>query len=359
MNKFLIPLIAVGAFPSGSTRGAQESLSPADRQQIAGILDSLVQAINTGNTEELVSLISPEKPGLQEEVKNGVKGVTRYKLNYDPLERKIKLLDIGKVRVKAGFIASGRHWRQSGFPIYFTFERRDDRWFITDTDFHKVLSTSSVHFSVDSFVEFMRKMPNLKDIASDSSLWSLLLSNGVTIVLALTLEWSLPTLLLIYWIQSVEIGIFSVVRILQPADGSGCSKYGDALSFILHYGMFHLAYLAFILSALVGEGSVQDSVDIIFIAVSSVLFFVNHLFSYLKNRPKETKKQNRTALMVYPYVRIVPMHLTIVLGGLTGAGLLLFLVLKTFADVVMHSVQHAMLREGAEAKDTPNDEKRA
>jgi hypothetical protein len=52
--------------------------------------------------------------------------------------------------------------------------------------------------------------------------------------------------------------------------------------------------------------------------------------------------------MFYPYARIIPMHLTISFGSLSGDALPLFLVLKTFADATMHIVEHNVLRKGEE-----------
>lgn len=52
--------------------------------------------------------------------------------------------------------------------------------------------------------------------------------------------------------------------------------------------------------------------------------------------------------MFTPYLRIVPMHLTIIFGGLfvhTGAGLLLFGTLKTAADVAIHVVEHMQIKK--------------
>ena len=48
--------------------------------------------------------------------------------------------------------------------------------------------------------------------------------------------------------------------------------------------------------------------------------------------------------MFWPYARILPIHLTIILG--TGVmdgshALILFLGLKTAADLVMHAIEHA------------------
>lgn len=57
------------------------------------------------------------------------------------------------------------------------------------------------------------------------------------------------------------------------------------------------------------------------------------------------------ALMLLPYARIVPMHLTIILGstlaGDSALALLLFASLKTGADVLMHHVEHRVLRRSA------------
>jgi hypothetical protein len=52
-------------------------------------------------------------------------------------------------------------------------------------------------------------------------------------------------------------------------------------------------------------------------------------------------------MMFFPYARIIPMHLTILFGGIlsswgTFAGkmtLAFFMLLKTFADVIMHIVE--------------------
>jgi hypothetical protein len=51
--------------------------------------------------------------------------------------------------------------------------------------------------------------------------------------------------------------------------------------------------------------------------------------------------------MFLPYGRVIPMHLTIILGTFFSggtAGLLIFGGLKTAADIVMHKVEHRLLR---------------
>ncbi|MCU0754333.1 MAG: DUF6498-containing protein [Xanthomonadales bacterium] len=53
------------------------------------------------------------------------------------------------------------------------------------------------------------------------------------------------------------------------------------------------------------------------------------------------------SLAALPYLRVVPMHLTLILGvGLGGgvAGITVFLILKTLADVGLHRYEHQRLQ---------------
>jgi hypothetical protein len=87
------------------------------------------------------------------------------------------------------------------------------------------------------------------------------------------------------------------------------------------------------------------------------MFLLNHGFSYWKNRLSDMNRNiNLGTVFITPYARIIPMHLTIIIGfGLLMNGssstlvLALFLVLKTFADVIMHNFEHS---SGQEEKET-------
>ena len=200
----------------------------------------------------------------------------------------------------------------------------------------------------------------------DWSLWLLLLANGVTTVLAVTQNWNLLALMWIYWFQNIVIGFFNFRRIRQlkefstegltinghPAEPTQETKNHIARFFLLHYGGFHLVYFIFLLVfSLTGMFSSADenalnSADLKYILPTALLFLGNHVFSYFYNRPRDSGRQNIGALMSYPYARIIPMHLTIILGLSLGGGLLLFLLLKTLADAVMHVVEHRVLMKG-------------
>ncbi|MCX6801618.1 MAG: DUF6498-containing protein [Candidatus Diapherotrites archaeon] len=80
--------------------------------------------------------------------------------------------------------------------------------------------------------------------------------------------------------------------------------------------------------------------------VSILAFLANHYYSYVyyKNKPSK-KKHNIGTIFFYPYARIIPMHFLMVGGAIWTTGpevqsVILFLVLKTCADLIMHYIEH-------------------
>lgn len=203
-----------------------------------------------------------------------------------------------------------------------------------------------------------------KKLFGDPSLWFLLLSNLVTIFFSTKEGWNLSTIMWLYWFQSITIGFFNFIRILQlkdfstegfkingqPVQPTQGIKIFTAFFFLFHFGFFHFVYSIFLLTGTFTKsyGGGLDFIELKFVFLTALIFFINHLFSYFYNKPRDTKKQNIGSLMFYPYARIIPMHLTIILGSSFGGALSFFLVLKTFADGVMHVVEHNVLRKGEE-----------
>jgi hypothetical protein len=193
---------------------------------------------------------------------------------------------------------------------------------------------------------------NLRDI----SLLPLLLSNGLAIWWAARDHLSLQTVMMIYWAQSVAIGVVNVVRILAlreystedfrmggPLSPSAGTKLKIAGFFTLHYGFFHVVYLVFILAAMT-RGHVD--VNVPFVLYGAALFAGTDLAALALHWNAETRGRNIGQVMFAPYARIVPMHLAIIFGGFVnfhpGLTLWLFQGLKTIADVVAHLVQHRL-----------------
>ena len=193
--------------------------------------------------------------------------------------------------------------------------------------------------------------------AADSSVWALLGANLFALIIAFLQGWSLAELMLIYWAQSVIIGASYVARIRsldkfstknfkinnKPVEPTESTKRQTAVFFTLHYGFFHFGYLMFIIST--ASGALFD----LGFLLCTVAFAFNHMFSYRYHRDMDRAgTPNIGTLMFTPYIRIVPMHLTIVLGeSLAGTNnLLLFGLLKTAADAIMHVVEHKRLGHG-------------
>jgi hypothetical protein len=197
----------------------------------------------------------------------------------------------------------------------------------------------------------------------DRSTLALLVSNVIVVAFAINEQWNLVTLLWIYWAQSVIIGVFTVFKILdltrfstdgfyindQPVAPTERTKRFTAHFFALHYGIFHLMYFGFLAGyTFFGFGTAPPlgtaAASAFFILTSVALFFANHLYSYLHNREQERKlKRNIGSMMFLPYARIIPMQLSLVLGAILvdQVALILFLALKTIADVIMHVAEHA------------------
>ena len=223
---------------------------------------------------------------------------------------------------------------------------------------------------------------SLKSSFNSNSTKLLIFSNLVTIVAALYFGWNLFILLAIYWFQSVTIGFFNFLKILYLKQSPLLTRIFSCLFFAFHYGFFHFVYIIFIvvfymlnefMSTVDGgtysvnslssffnlTGGVAASsislMDGIFIPLIFILFFINHFYSfqtYKKNLGKT--KHTIASLMFMPYLRIFPMHLTIIFGfgflmsslgkgalaGTDWIALLLFLVLKAATDVIAHVYEH-------------------
>lgn len=197
-----------------------------------------------------------------------------------------------------------------------------------------------------------------KNTFNDPSLILLVLSNLITMATAIFQNWNINDLMLAYWGQSVIIGMANFIKILtlknfdaggmtmngKVLDAGSAAKNATAFFFLVHYGIFHLVYGVF----LAAFAAADPSQAINFLSVLGIwgLFFVNHFISLINNWPKEReKKQNLGKMMFFPYFRIIPMHLTIILGGALGLlhqslVTLIFMSLKTFADIAMHMVEH-------------------
>jgi hypothetical protein len=173
-----------------------------------------------------------------------------------------------------------------------------------------------------------------------SSARTLILVNVVTLVAALLFRWEVAWLFWPYWIQSVIIGAYARKRMLNLAQFStegftSGNKPVTANFFVLHYGGFHLGYLAFLLA----EHRVSGLWNMAILFACGVSFVLSQRTTYAMQHAADLHgKPNLGKLMFMPYVRILPMHLGIIFGSGLGGGvfsLVLFTALKTLADIAL------------------------
>jgi hypothetical protein len=161
---------------------------------------------------------------------------------------------------------------------------------------------------------------------------------------------SINDIILLFWIQSVLIGIFNFLDMLtlknfagsnlkingQPVVTASGNKAGCvAWFFAVHYGIFHLVYL-FFLATLIDI----KKIDWQFVEISFFAMLAASIANFVQNKIRnKTQDVNIGAMFFMPYARIIPMHLVILAPAfLNISAPLLFLTLKTFADVIMHLV---------------------
>lgn len=198
------------------------------------------------------------------------------------------------------------------------------------------------------------------------SVWMIVLTNAAALAVAWWQHWPLHLLLWPYWIQSVVIGWYSGRRILalERFSTEGTTGFAGGSDedvkrrtvrfFAMHYGIFHLGYLFFLyMFHRTGRFPDLGGVDAACIAVLGASFALTHGVSFKRNLENDLRgRPNIGVLMFLPYARVVPMHLTMILGmqmSFTGA-VLLFGTLKSAADLLMHWVEHRILATPARPK---------
>jgi Family of unknown function (DUF6498) len=184
----------------------------------------------------------------------------------------------------------------------------------------------------------------LQRIIKDPGFWFLLLMNGYLIYYYQQQPGQFNTIVWIYWMQSVLIGLFNffdLMTVKNPDETSlslnnrpvakssmGCAAW----FFLLHYGFFHFVYAIFLL---VGKHS---GVNGKLLLISAGIFVAESTLQFIRKRNSLlTEKINVGKMFFTPYIRIVPMHLMILVPSFLGiTGSVLFLVLKTVADAGMY-----------------------
>lgn len=194
----------------------------------------------------------------------------------------------------------------------------------------------------------------------------LILANLVPLAGVVFFGWSLFATLLLFWVENVIVGVFSVLQMLaaRPGDAAAWAlKLFMIPFFIFHYGMFTTVHGVFVLS-LFGDAPATASpspatfyhaVQATGIGAAAVALALSHAVSFILNYIGSGKY--RTAelqlLMFRPYGRVMVLHVVILLGGflvqLVGSpmpALALLVILKTGLDLGAHLREHQPVPSG-------------
>ena len=204
---------------------------------------------------------------------------------------------------------------------------------------------------------------------------ALVLANLVPLAGVLFLGWDALALLLLYWLESLVVGGFTLLRMLRAG---GLKALGPGAFFAFHYGFFCAIHGVFVLS-ISAIGSDADPAASLFphdvllpllpftllanligwihaqmpalLFLPMLGFVVSHGLSFVEYQLKRDEDAGRSVqqIMGDPYRRIALMHVAILAGAAlivgVGAGsavpmLLALVALKTVLDLVQHRRAH-------------------
>lgn len=198
-----------------------------------------------------------------------------------------------------------------------------------------------------------------------SSAAILILANAIPLFGAIVLRWDIFTIMLLFWLENVVIGLYAILRILfsggiHPL--AGCAFKAFLVPFfVFHYGMFTLVHGVFVVQ-LFGGGLLRPDKDSLFgstplqylpemphLLVPLAAMVVSHGYSFVVNYIQGGERETTLpmAAMFQPYGRITVLHLTLLAGGFLAmmlgahwAAVAVLVGLKTFLDLAAHLREH-------------------
>lgn len=186
----------------------------------------------------------------------------------------------------------------------------------------------------------------MRGTSSDNPVLALLGANALTLVFALALDWTAGMLLWPYFLQNLVVGWYAIKRMQalhrfstegftsndQPVPENAAGKRSTINFFILHFGLFHLAYLVFLCEL----APMSGLLEFLFVLAGGVSFvFAQRATCAAQIEADASGRPNLGALMFMPYLRVLPIHIAIGFGAvaLGTTGTIAFVVLKTLADI--------------------------
>jgi hypothetical protein len=193
------------------------------------------------------------------------------------------------------------------------------------------------------------------------SLIALVLANLWPLVGVLFFGWTAFSVMILFWMENVIVGVFNVARLWMAGSPGGTpgivAKVFAIPFFMVHYGMFtavHGLFVFAMFSQNTGDGALSpDHLGRVLAASGALpaaaMLAVSHGYSFVTNYLGRGEFRTATiqSLMMQPYARVVVLHVVIIFGGFLivflkapAAALALLVVLKIGMDVSAHRREH-------------------
>lgn len=185
---------------------------------------------------------------------------------------------------------------------------------------------------------------------------TLVIANLIPIVGVLFWGWELFDVVFVYWLESLIVGFFTMLKFLPIAHASSVFLIPF---FWLHYGAFVCVHFLFIYATFGGGEEMSffiPPLDLLLTFIAGVVFgfvalFISHGHSFIANfmRRREYLHLTSERVMQAPYKRIIVLQLTIMMGAFgvmefnwPVASMAAVIVVKTLFDIYTHYSAHSI-----------------
>ena len=154
---------------------------------------------------------------------------------------------------------------------------------------------------------------------------ALVLANLVPVIGVLFWDWKVFDILAVFWLENVIIGFVNILRMgTRLVLLKDISAIFTAPFFCVHYGLFTYVHGVFLMSFFGDKVKSGGPAELIMHVVERGGLFwaaagllASHLVSFAVNfvLRKEYERVTTKELMATPYLRVIVMHMTVLLGG--------------------------------------------
>jgi len=152
----------------------------------------------------------------------------------------------------------------------------------------------------------------------------------------------------VYLFQNIILGFYWPAKVLTSAQDSSYTKKVQSIAvFLPHYILTHSLYAGYLYNFFGKELFANFK----YILTMTGIFFLSETVSYFTEKSSNRARSLTLAKVhLFPYTRVVPMHFLLVVGitlellnTTPNRIVMLFLLLKTLADVAMYTVERSSI----------------